>query len=335
MDIFTQGIAGAVLAQLGAKQDHRRYATFSGFAAGLLPDADILIRSSGDPLLTLEFHRQFSHSLLFIPIGALLACIILLPLMYRRLPVGWLYLYCLLGYSSAGLLDACTSYGTQLLWPFSDIRIAWNLVAVVDPLFTLVLVVMLAIGWWTRKRLYAASAVIFAMLYLALAFYQQQTAQQLQSELASQRGHKIERSVIKPTLGNILLWRSIYQYDGHYYIDAIRVGILAENKTYPGSAISQFMPDKADFQPQPSTVQYRDIQRFDKLSEGYLVIHPEDSLVIGDVRYAMLPNSTHPLWGIRLHPERPMQHASEALFRKSDKHTRQRFIDMLMGRSAD
>ncbi len=57
MDIFTQGIAGALIAQMGAKPEHKRHATYAGLFAGLLPDADALIRSSNDPLLTLEFHR--------------------------------------------------------------------------------------------------------------------------------------------------------------------------------------------------------------------------------------------------------------------------------------
>ena len=43
----------------------------------------------------------------------------------------------LLGYGTNGLLDACTTYGTLLLWPFSNARIAWNNVSVIDPLFTL------------------------------------------------------------------------------------------------------------------------------------------------------------------------------------------------------
>ena len=56
MDIVTQGLLGATLAQSAAARD-TRLATGVGFAAGLLPDADSLIRSGSDPLLFLEFHR--------------------------------------------------------------------------------------------------------------------------------------------------------------------------------------------------------------------------------------------------------------------------------------
>ncbi|TNG00208.1 MAG: metal-dependent hydrolase, partial [Gammaproteobacteria bacterium] len=76
MDILTQGIAGALLAQVNAERNEKRLATGIGFFAGMLADADILIRSADDPLINLEFHRQFSHSLLFIPFGGLIAAVL-------------------------------------------------------------------------------------------------------------------------------------------------------------------------------------------------------------------------------------------------------------------
>ncbi len=77
MDIVTQGLLGATLAQSAASQQKLRVATVVGFASGLLADADTLIRSANDPLLNIEFHRHFTHSLIFIPVGGLLAALIL------------------------------------------------------------------------------------------------------------------------------------------------------------------------------------------------------------------------------------------------------------------
>ena len=54
----------------------------------------------------------------------------------RHLSFGRTWLYAALGFATHGLLDACTTYGTQLLWPFSDARIAWNVISIIDPLFT-------------------------------------------------------------------------------------------------------------------------------------------------------------------------------------------------------
>lgn len=67
MDLFTQGLLGATMAQTGAQKTEIRLATGIGFIAGLAADADILIQSEQDPLLNLEFHRHFTHSLFLYP----------------------------------------------------------------------------------------------------------------------------------------------------------------------------------------------------------------------------------------------------------------------------
>ena len=131
MDPLTQGLVGAALPQCFASRDTLRRASVTGFAAGCAADLDVLIRSSEDPLLFLDFHRHFSHSLIFIPVGGLLAAIPMYFLLWRNLSFKKTVLFATLGYGTHGLLDACTSYGTQLLWPFSSLRVAWNNVAVV------------------------------------------------------------------------------------------------------------------------------------------------------------------------------------------------------------
>jgi len=331
MDIITQGLAGAMLAQAGAKTEHKRIATVVGFSVGLLPDADILIRSSSDPLLNLEYHRQFSHALLFIPAGALIAAILLLPVIRRHLSFFQLYIFCLLSYSTGGLLDACTSFGTQLFWPFSDQRIAWNLIAVIDPVFTLGLSGLLIIGWKKRKTRFAVMGVGFAVMYLLLAFAQQQTVAAIQQQLAQARGHQIEQSIVKPTLGNIILWRSVYLHQGYYYVDGIRDSFFGQRKIYTGNAIEKYRLDSRFNDRAIAAIQYDDLKRFNSLSLGFLVKHPKDSQVIGDIRYAMLPHITEPLWGIRMDRDKPQEHVREVLFRKSDSTTRKTFLRMLLG----
>ncbi len=331
MDIITQGIAGAVLAQAGTSRK-QGIATIVGFTTGLLPDADVLIRSADDPLLTLEFHRQFSHSLTFIPVGGLIAALLLWPFVRRYLKFSQLYVYTLLGYSAGGILDACTSFGTQLLWPFSDARTAWNLIAVIDPVLTLSLLILLIAGWRKHRRIYPIAAIGFTAIYLSLAYIQQQTGYAAQQQLARNRGHNIEQAVIKPTLGNIILWRSIYLHDDRYYVDAIRVGIGGDIQIYEGQSIARYKPGHNIHEHAKLSQQSKDVLRFSRLSGGYLVRHPEQHHVIGDIRYAMLPHSVSPLWGIRLHPHSPYSHAEEVTFRKNDAETRRAFLSMLAGK---
>ena len=83
MDPFTQGIFGAVIACSFArkkklsfnKNNEIKLALTSGFIGGVSPDLDVFIKSDLDPLLFLEYHRQFTHSLIFAPFGGLIVAI--------------------------------------------------------------------------------------------------------------------------------------------------------------------------------------------------------------------------------------------------------------------
>ena len=70
MDPITQGVVGAAASQLVSRRTEKIAAGVIGFLSGMAADLDVLISSSTDPLLFLEFHRHFTHSLIFIPLGA-------------------------------------------------------------------------------------------------------------------------------------------------------------------------------------------------------------------------------------------------------------------------
>ena len=141
MDTFTHGLLGAAASQAIFAKQLPRSAGLIGFIAGMAPDLDLFLGSGTDPVASILYHRQFTHSLIFIPLGALLVsllCIWMKPFKGARLAV---YGAAFVGYGLHGLLDACTSYGTLLLWPFSYHRIAWDIIAIVDPIFSLALLV--------------------------------------------------------------------------------------------------------------------------------------------------------------------------------------------------
>ena len=75
MDPISQGTVGVAFAQSSASKNNILKISLIGLIAGLAPDADVVIKSSTDPILFLEYHRQFSHSL-FIPFGALIVAIL-------------------------------------------------------------------------------------------------------------------------------------------------------------------------------------------------------------------------------------------------------------------
>ncbi len=330
MDLVTQGILGASTAQAGARHSDFRLATITGFIAGMTPDLDALIRSPNDPLLVFEYHRHFTHSIIFIPFGALLVSVLIWLVLHRTQPFKKLYAYALLGICLAGTLDALTSYGTSLLWPLSDMKIAWNLLAIVDPSFTLVLLVPLVIGLKQKSNAYSRTGLILAVLYIMLALVQSQRAHDVASGLIAQRNHIADKRIIKPTMGNIVLWRSIYLSEGVIHTDAIRVGLTGGNRVYSGETLP--LLDLESDNPFPANSQARqDLQRFSQVSDHWLGIHPERSDMVGDVRYAMLPFSGEPLWGVSIKDVNPESHLKVITNRKFNPSMRQDFIDMLIG----
>lgn len=331
MDVLTQGLAGALLAGSFARPQQLRAVAAVGFFAGLLADADVLIRSGNDALLFLDFHRHFTHALAFIPVGGLIAALLSWPLARRRLDFPSLYLFALLGYLPSGLIDACTSYGTSLLWPFSDARVAWNVISIVDPVFTLILLAGLVTALVRKHALPAQIAVALALLYLSFGMVQRDRAEAEARTLALSRGHAIERMVLHPTLGNVLLWRSIYASHGQYHIDAVRVGLLSPTRIYEGGSLPQFSAQDLP-ELRPGSVLARDIERFGYFSDGFVARHPERPDVLGDVRYALLPNSTLPLWGVRFDVAQQDAHVEFMTFREHNEEARRAFLDMLLGR---
>ncbi len=330
MDIFTQSILGAGLAQSVAKKEHVKLATLAGLVSGVLADADVFISSTTDPLLALEYHRHFTHSVFFIPLGALAAFILLWPLLRKKLSPAYLYLYCFMGYLLSGFIDACTSYGTHLFWPVSDTRVSWHIISIVDPVFTLFLLSGVVFGIIKLSNRYSRLGLIFAGCYLLIATVQFHRAENSIYELAEQRNHEIEKIIVKPTIGNIILWRSVYLYDDQFYIDAARIGV--DRKIYPGTSVNQFsisenMPDLDS-----SSVLYNDIQRFIHFSDNYVSYYPDNDTVIGDIRYSMSPAGSIPLWGIEMNLSDINQHVKYEFYRSTSDETREQFINMLFGK---
>ena len=340
MDILTQGLLGASLAQSGAKQNEIRIATWVGFASGLLADADVFIQSSVDPLLTIEYHRHFTPSLFFVPFGALIAALLLWPFVRKRLKFSRLFVFSLLGYSLSGVLDTCTSYGTHLFWPLMDTRTAWHIIAIIDPVFTLVLLLGVVYSIRKHSARFAKIALVFAAMYMAIGWMQLQRAEAVTEDLVAERGHRAERLLVKPTVGNLLLWRSVYQYNDHYYVDAVRLGIISSSRIYPGGSIHVLNPANDlvnnDFvKIKPNSVLQNDIQRFTDFSDGWVTIHPERTDILMDVRYSVLTDSLLPLWGIEMDMDHQEQHAKYSFYRDMSKQNRHKFLGMLLGRDVE
>ena len=329
MDPVSQGALGAVFSQTTQTREKIVVAAWLGCAAGMAPDLDVLIQSSTDPLLFLEYHRHFTHALIFIPIGAAIVCGALYRLAQHRLTLQQAYLACLIGYATHGLLDACTSYGTQLFWPFSDTRVDWNNVSVVDPMLTLPLLACAIAATRLRRRRLAYLGIGWVLAYLSLGVVQLYRAEASAEVLAGERGHEANRLTLKPSFGNLVVWKSIYEYQNHYYVDGIRVFAGAE--VCEGNRVEKLDPARHLPFLEPDSQQHRDLERFRWFSDDYLSPTEEPGGVT-DIRYSMVANQTRPMWGITLSPQATReQHVAWWSVRDAGAARRSEFYALLVG----
>ncbi len=333
MDPLTQGVVGAVVPQASLRKKQLLLLGLFGWLSGMAPDLDVLIRSTHDPLLYLEYHRQFTHSLIFIPIGGLICASLFYLLLARRFDLSFkmTYLACTLGYGTHGLLDAATSYGTMLFWPFSDVRVAGNIISIIDPLFTLPLLILVLLAGFRRKRRYALLGLLWMGLYLGFGAVQNYRAERAGQELADLRGHHNVEVSAKPSFGNLLVWKVIYRHENTYYVDAVRTGItptVVEGDRIVALDLQRDFPWL-----DANSQQARDIERFRWFSKGYIAKDPNYEDRIIDLRYSLIPNEINALWSISLKPEAQSEdHAGFTHHRNAGPRERQLLWQMILNK---
>ncbi len=321
MDPLTQGLLGAALAQSFAKKDNLKVAAICGALGGMAPDLDVLIRSSNDSLLFVEYHRHFTHSLAFIPFGGLLVALALYLLLKSKASFKTIYIFTTLGFATHGLLDACTGYGTTLYWPFSDIRVAWNIISIIDPVFTITLLVFIILSLMRKSSVLVRVGLGLAFCYLALGFIKHEQVKSFMGQIAVSRNHKIERILLKPTIGNNILWRSVYQSDGYYYVDAVYAPPFTNPIIHEGKKVQVIHKETIFPELDEDSVQRADIRRFSYFSQDFIYMHPDYDNMIADLRYGTLPYDDKSLWGIKINPSEPEKHVKFVNLRNiSDKH---------------
>ena len=331
MDPLSHTVIGALTGTALAKPRNFGRAAIVGALAANAADLDIIIRSKTDPLLSLEYHRHFTHSFLFIPAGGLIVAAAFWLIFRRQYSFKLLLLWSTVAFATHSLLDACTNYGTQLFWPFSHSRISCSLISIVDPLFTLALFVIFFFAYRKKSRRIALGGLLSAILYLSFGYIQRERVEETVTAIASERNHLVLRSEVKPSFGNLIVWRSIYEteidHQPQFFVDAIRVPLLSEASFLPGGSVNKFMVDTAS--PSQPSLMIQDLQRFAWFSDSYLSAAPEDPNLIGDMRFSLLPQGLNFLWAVRIDPTEPDKHLPFVNTRKPVDHELRELMQMI------
>lgn len=227
MDSLTHIAVGAAIgtAVLGRKVGPR--AALWGALCSTLPDLDVLV-AHGDPLRDFTLHRAHSHSLFWLTAAAPAVAWLLARLERRGgahfhewLVLAWLAMI------AHPLLDAFTVYGTQLLLPFSDYPVSVGSIFIVDPLYTLPLIVGTSVALRLRARdptragRWNAAGLVASTLYLGWTVAAQSHIEGVVNRAVASSTLADGRVLVTPTPFNSLLWRAVVMnsdgYDEGYY----------------------------------------------------------------------------------------------------------------------
>jgi len=177
MDPVTHGITGALLGKGYFADNHGgcegRVAIFAATLGAVFPDVDTLTDAiSRDPLAIIKYHRGITHSFFGLPFFAA-ALAWLTRQVARRLKIeapswGVLTLTYGIGIASHILLDGMTSFGTRMLTPLSQKRVAWDLLFIIDLTFSSIVLLPQITAWIYSDRAKSRSRATKMWILFAL-----------------------------------------------------------------------------------------------------------------------------------------------------------------------
>lgn len=221
MDSLSQIALGSAVGEAVIGKYVGRKASLWGAILGTLPDLDVLI-PMGDAIRDFTYHRAASHSFFFMLLLSPLIVWLILKIhpqtkMYK---FRW-FLLVILALFTHALLDSFTVYGTQLFLPFSNFPVGWSTIFVIDPLYTIPLLIGLSFLFFKKfdpkfahKMNYLG--LIISSLYLVWSVGIKLHVNSLTIESLKQQNINYSGFLTGPAPFNTILWRSIAVTDSGY-----------------------------------------------------------------------------------------------------------------------
>ncbi len=286
MDSLTQIVLGAAVGEavLGRKVGNK--AILWGAIAGTIPDLDVLTKFFVDDLTANELHRGFSHSILF----SILAAPIfgwMISKIYQNKDANWKDWSKLMfwGLFTHPILDAFTTWGTQLFWPF-EYRVSFKNIFVVDPLYTIPFLIFVILAMFYKRThpkrkkfnlfgLYISTT--YMIITLVLKWY---TYNVFQTNLENQHISYKEIQT-KPTPLNSILWAANVETENSFLIAYYSLLEKDDTITFLEFKKNHHLLGKMKNDPL--------LSRLIKLSKGCYTIEKNDNkLFFNDLRFGQL-----------------------------------------------
>ena len=289
MDSISQFALGAAIGEATLGSRLGKKAMLMGGLLGTLPDMDVIVHYA-DAVASFTYHRSWSHSLL-----VLCAVSPLIALIFHRIVPArwvatvqqskslspsysrWLLFVCLILLTHP-ILDGFTVYGTQLFWPLPVDPIAWGSVFIIDPLYTLPLIVGLLVAYRCRHRARNAALIglVISSAYLLITLVSQQHARVVAIDSLEKQNLSAANILVAPAPLSVL-WR-IVSMDGNTYYEGFY-------SLFDQSKLVQFEPYESNRDIIDEQIDHWPIARLDWFTNGFISASREnDQLIVNDLR---------------------------------------------------
>ncbi len=293
MDSLSQIVLGASVAEasIGGKVGNK--AMFWGAVAGTIPDLDVFSKYVVDTVGSLWFHRTVTHSLIF--------CIVFAPILgwiihkiHKNGSATWkdwclMSFWCLVTHP---LLDCFTTWGTMFFWPFSEFKIAWKTVFVVDPMYTIPFLVLVVWAMFYNRTHYKRSkfnnwGLGISSFYLFLTIFSKQAADANFNKGFESAGITPVQYDTRPTPLNNILWTTNAEIENEYLI-----GYYSHFDTSHNSDFQFFNKNHHLLE---TYSENKKLQTLIELTQGYYTVEQIDSVTyhISDLRFGQVYSHTN------------------------------------------
>ena len=286
MDSLTQIVLGAATGEavLGKKIGNK--ALLWGAIAGTIPDLDVMIGWFTDKVTANELHRGFSHSIFF--------CVLFAPIfgylvhkLYKKQEASWkdwswLFFW---GLFTHPILDAFTTWGTQLFWP-ANYKVAFKSVFVVDPFYTVPFICCVIACLFFRRNLPKRSKVNWVGIglsssYLIISLFLKWYTYGVFKESAQEQGIPFSEIQTKPTPLNTFLWNANIKTKDAYY--------LGNYSIFDDSKKINFVKYQKNLELLEGIENENIVSRLKKLTDGWYTLQKQDGkLYFNDLRFGVM-----------------------------------------------
>ena len=285
MDSLTQIVLGAAVGEavLGRKVGNK--AMLYGAIAGTIPDLDVLTRYFMDTVTATEWHRGFSHSIFF----SILFAPVFGWLVWKLNRIedaswkdwSWLMFW---GLFTHPVLDAFTTWGTQLFWPLK-IRLAFQSVFVIDPLYTVPFLIFLILALFQKRtalkrKRYVKLGLIISSSYLVLTLVLKGIAFGKFENALDRQKISYSQMNTRPAPFNTILWmvnietKEAYLMGNYSFFDSKPIVLTSYSKNH------ELLGDLA---------KNDKVKRLIQITEGWYTISEKNGqLYFNDLRFGLI-----------------------------------------------